>query len=560
MAIAAFIIGAILGSGSPAADAAARFADAWARQDFSAMHAELTDDTARRYPMKRFTKLYEEAETTATLSSVEHGDPDGPHSVSDRDVVTVPLTLHTNAFGDLSGHLDLPVDGDSIAWEPNLVFPGVGRGEQLARRMQVPKRAPILAKDGTPLAEGSAAARSSPIGAAATSVVGETGAPKRKDARALAMLGFPPGSSTGISGIEQAFNQRLAGKPGGQLLAAKGSRGGGRELASSEPVDGEPVHTTVDPDVQRATVSALGSTYGGVAVLDAQKGSVLGLAGIAFSAPQPPGSSFKVVTTTAGLDAGVVKLSDEFPVQTSTNVEGREIANAYDEPCGGNLTESFAESCNTVFAPLGVDVGAERLVSTAEDFGFNSTPELFNAEATAIVKPPESTIPTKFPSDLDLAVSAIGQGEVLATPLELASISQTIAAGGTRSPTALVTDRGLGPDAKPVEVTSRATAGTVRDLMVQVVTSGTGQAAALPGIQVAGKTGTAELGPKPFSSQTEPTQPGAQPEQKVDAWFTSFAPAGAPKLAVGVMVVNADGDGGEVAAPIAREVLASGLG
>jgi peptidoglycan glycosyltransferase len=557
MALAAFILGAVVGSGSPAGDAVGRFADAWVRQDFSAMHAELTDDAASRYPKKRFEQLYREAETTATLSSLQHGDPDGPHSVSGRDVVSLPVTIGTKAFGDLGGNIDFPVEGDSIAWEPNLVFPGLARGDRLTRRTQVPKRGAILAEDGTPLAQGSAAARSSSIEGAA-SVAGETGVPKAKQGRQMARLGFPHGNTTGTTGLERAFNVRLSGKPGGQLLATKGSSG--RQLASSEPVDGQPVHTTVDPHLQQAAVSALGSTYGGVAVLDAKTGSIRGLAGIAFSAPQPPGSSFKVVTTTAALDAGIVKLSDTFPVQTSANIEGREVANAYDEACGGSLTESFAESCNSVFAPMGVDVGAEKLVSTAERFGFNSPPELYNTQATAIVKPPESSIPNDIASDLDVGVSAIGQGQVLATPLELASISQTIAAGGTRSPTALVTDKGLGPDAKPVKVTSTATAGTVRDLMIQVVRTGTGTSAALPNIQVAGKTGTAELGAKALTPEGEPPSPSAQPEQKVDAWFTSFAPAGSPRLAVAVMVVNADGDGGEVAAPIARQVLASGLG
>jgi penicillin-binding protein A len=106
---------------------------------------------------------------------------------------------------------------------------------------------------------------------------------------------------------------------------------------------------------------------------------------------------------------------------------------------------------------------------------------------------------------------------------------------------------------------SPALAATLRDLMIGVVSSGTGVAAALPGIQVAGKTGTAELGPKPL----EPGQklkPGEEPEQKIDAWFTGFAPAGDPQLAVAAMVVDAPGDGGTVAAPIVRAVLAAGLG
>ena len=110
-----------------------------------------------------------------------------------------------------------------------------------------------------------------------------------------------------------------------------------------------------------------------------------------------------------------------------------------------------------------------------------------------------------------------------------------------------------------MRVTSEEVAKTVRNLMIQVVQGGTGTAAALPGIQVAGKTGTAELGPKPLEpGQQAPS--GAAPEQKVDAWFTAFAPANDPKLAAAAMVVDADGDGGTVAAPIVRQVLAAGLG
>jgi penicillin-binding protein A len=96
----------------------------------------------------------------------------------------------------------------------------------------------------------------------------------------------------------------------------------------------------------------------------------------------------------------------------------------------------------------------------------------------------------------------------------------------------------------------------VRDLMIGVVESGTGTASAIQGIEVAGKTGTAELGPAPLAPGEEG---GEEPEQDVDAWFTAFAPANNPQIAVAVMVVNAEGDGGTVAAPIAREVLTAGL-
>src|SRR5262249_19325190 len=155
------------------------------------------------------------------------------------------------------------------------------------------------------------------------------------------------------------------------------------------------------------------------------------------------------------------------------------------------FVEAFAESCNSVFVPLGPKVGSDRLVGTAERYGFNSPPSLFDERALRTLNPPESTIPTSIPDDVELGVTAIGQGEVLATPLEMASVAQTVANGGVRSPTSLVRDRSLQPAAGPVRVTSGQTAASLRELMIRVVTSGTGTAAALPGVQVAGKTGTA---------------------------------------------------------------------
>jgi cell division protein FtsI/penicillin-binding protein 2 len=468
------------------------------------------------------------------------------------------VTLHTNAFGNISRELTLPLDGGKVDWSPTLVFPGLRRDERLVRHTIVPKRAPILAKAGTPLAAGPATARTSPLGAAATAVAGSVSTPKPRQEPELMKLGFPPGSPTGATGLELAFNKRLAGHPGGELVAVstggKKPAAGGRVLASSKPSPGKPVHTTIDPDLQRATVAALGSTYGGVTALDTRTGEVRAVAGIAFSAPQPPGSTFKLVTTTAALESGDVKVSDTFPIQTSTTVDGRQIDNAHQEACGGSFAEAFAQSCNSVFAPLGPKVGSEKMVDTAEAYGFNSPPTLYDESAVKTAGIPDSTLPKKITSDVDLAVTAIGQGEVLATPLEMASVAQAIGNGGVLSPTALVTDRALRSSTKPTRVTSTDIATTLRGLMIGVVTSGTGTAAAVPGIQVAGKTGTAELGP------VTGKETGADTEQRLDAWFTAFAPATDPKLAVAAMVVNASGDGGTIAAPIVQQVMASGLG
>jgi peptidoglycan glycosyltransferase len=561
LAAAAFILGATLAASRTELPSVQRFADAWESQDFADMYAEVSPETAGRYSLSRFTDNYGKAQETATVTKVTTGEVSASDS-DGRQVAVMPVSIDTNAFGEVSGEIQLPLDGDHVAWSPNLVFPGLGEGERLVRRTRVPDRAPILARDGTPLAEGPATARSSPLGSAAQAAAGEVSSPSPEQNQEQMQGGFPPGTPTGTSGLELAFNDRLAGQPGGQLVAAPakpGSDAGQTQvIATSKPVAGTAVHTTIDPGLQRAATAALGGQYGGVAVLDAQNGSVLALAGIALSGPQPPGSTFKVITTTAALDAGVVKLTDQFPVQTSTIVGGREVANAHNEACGGTFAEAFAESCNSVFVPLGPKVGSDRLVGTAERYGFNSPPSLFDSEALRALNPPESTIPTSIPDEVDLGVTAIGQGQVLATPLEMASVAQTVANGGIRSPTALVRDRSLRPVATPVRVTSEGTAATLRELMIRVVTSGTGTAAALPAVQVAGKTGTAELGPKAL--EPGQAQSAAVAEQNVDAWFTGFAPASQPKLVAAAMVVNASGDGGTVAAPIVQQVLAAGLG
>ena len=296
---------------------------------------------------------------TATITSVSTGE------VSEQgDAAVAPIRFQTNIFGELAGDLSVPISDDQVAWTPNLVYPGLTADERLSRRTRAPGRAAILATDRSPLAEGPAAART--VGTAALAVVGEVGAPSRAQARELSSQGFPPGTLTGTSGLELAFNERLAGRPGGQLLAVSAADenkvDAGRVLATTEPVRGKAVRTAINPDVQDSAVAALGATYGGAAVLDAKTGDVLGLAGLAYSAPQPPGSTFKIITATGALDAGIVKTSDEFPVESSNSEIGREIPNAHDELCGGSFAESFAESCNTVFAPLGARLGGEKLV------------------------------------------------------------------------------------------------------------------------------------------------------------------------------------------------------
>jgi len=555
IALVAFIVGITAGkSGSPDKDAAGRFAHAWTERDFKAMYAELNEASRGQVNLKNFEAAYREAEETATARAIEASSPGDPKSSGDAKVVPVKMTVQTVAFGSVEQDLDVPYADGGIEWNASLVFPGLRDGEELAADVELAERAPILARDGTALAEGPAEEREHPIGSAAIDVTGEVGEAPEEEWPQLARHGFSPETPVGVSGLERAFNARLAGKPGGKLLAVAADGSSVRTLAQSKPQKGAPVKTTIDPGLQEAAVSALAGRSGGVAVLDAQKGDVRALAGQAFSAPQPPGSTFKIVTTTAALEADKVSLDDEFEITNGVNVGGRFLNNANGEYCGGTFRQAFAESCNAVFAPLGPAVGNDKLVETAERFGFNAPPSLYAPKVVREVEPEESTIPTEIGEEIDLGVSAIGQGEVLATPLEMANVAQTVGNKGVRMPTSIVANKKLRPHAEPVEVMSPQIANEMTELMIGVVTEGTGTAGAIPEAQVAGKTGTAELGPKPGEEESE------NPVQIKDAWFSAFAPAEKAKLAVGVLLIEAEAAGGEVAAPIAAEVLSAGLG
>jgi peptidoglycan glycosyltransferase len=570
LALTAFITGAVMAAGSAEQDMAERFVEAWAAQDFAAMHGELSDSAKEEYPLQQFTAAYQQAQSASTAEAINPGGAKNPNE----GVVEVEVGIRTALFDQIDGSLRLPLDGETIAWAPHLTFPDLQEEERVGRRLTLGERAAILAKKGVALARGSAEARSSPLGRAAIDIAGEVGTPDAQLKARLTKAGYPANQDAGVSGLELAFNSRLQGRPGGELLAVPdGTRlpdvpqkVEGRVLATAEQTPGEPVQTTIDPRLQEATVNALGGRVGGIVVLDAKSGAVRALAGSAYSAPRPPGSTFKVITTTGALEENKVKLSDTFePVETinpAPEQGAAEIENAHDEPCGGTFVEAFAKSCNTVFAPLGIDVGEKKLVETAKAYGWNQDPSLYDEEATNAADPGPMTIPNKLGTATDLAATAIGQGQVLATPLGMASVAQTVAANGKRSPTPIVTDPELQSDAETVTVASPEIARTLKGLMRSVVTSGTGTQAALAGVQVAGKTGTAELGPKPNQPppKVDPeTGEPEDPEQIVDAWFIAFAPLRKPKLAIATWLADADADGGEVAAPLAAQVLGAAL-
>ena len=354
-------------------------------------------------------------------------------------VVPVPIAVGTVAFGSVEEELELPYEDGGIAWDPSLVFPGLREGEQLEKPRSSWRRGRRSSpRDGAPLAEGPAEEREHPLGSSAIDVTGEVGSRRRRGPGATGAAGVPP-RHPGRDQRPRAGVQRAPRRQAGRLAAGRDrARDSVRVLGPGQTQPGAPVKTTIDPEIQEAAVSALAGRAGGVAVLDTRNGDVRALAGQAFSAPQPPGSTFKMITTTAALQQGEVSLDDEFEITDGINVGGRFIYNAGGEYCGGTFREAFAESCNAVFAPLGPEIGNDDLVEKAEQFGFNSPPALYAPRVVREVEPAESTIPTEIGEEIDLGVSAIGQGEVLATPLQMATVAQTIANGGVREPTSIV--------------------------------------------------------------------------------------------------------------------------
>jgi penicillin-binding protein A len=269
----------------------------------------------------------------------------------------------------------------------------------------------------------------------------------------------------------------------------------------------------------------------------------------------PPGSTFKVVTATAAIDSGAAT-----PETIIDGSSPREISGTPLENFGGTdfgpitVTDALTNSVNTVFAQLGEKVGRSTLVEYMKRYGFFEDPKLDFPEDEMIASGIRRADGDLVEDGFDVGRVAIGQGglegEIRATPLQMAEVAATIANGG-RLMKPRLTDRVLRDDGRvkeritpdlQAEVMKESTAKELTEMMGRVVEEGTGTQAALAGIQVAGKSGTAEVG-----ANREFTQP----------WFIAFAPIDDPRMAVAVTLERTQGQGGTVAAPIARQVLES---
>jgi peptidoglycan glycosyltransferase len=385
----------------------------------------------------------------------------------------------------------------------------------------------------------------------------------------------PIGEPTGIEG---ALNAQLAGTSSDQVLDRL------QNIVTNQDPKGASVELTIQPKVQKAAYDALGSLRGAVVALDPKTGKVLAMVSkpsfdpnaianhstgvAAYNALSsrkvdplvnraisgdlnPPGSTFKLISASAALESGKYSPSSSFPSPTSYTLPGTStvIHNADGEYCGSAKKASIATalslSCNIPFAQLGIKLGDDALRTQAEKFGFGKPLSI-----------PLKVTPSQYPSgDLDAAQTAqtaFGQYEDRATPMQMAMIAATIGNGGVEMKPNLV-EKVVSPSLETVQQfsakslgnpVSAKTASEVKAMMLSSVNSGAATNARIVGVDVAGKTGTAQNGTgEPYT-----------------LWFTGFAPASDPRVAVAVVIENGgglgqSGVGNQIAAPIARQVM-----
>ena len=421
-----------------------------------------------------------------------------------------------------------------VAWSPAAIHPALGAGQTLLSVRQPQERAPLVGLDGTPLTGEDAA----DLPALSAQVLGRVAT---LDEVGVAALGGPylPGDQAGVSGLEAAYESRLAGRPSGEVRVVDDRDELVEVLHTFPGEEGVPVQTTFDVDVQAAAEAALNraSNPSALVAIDAPTGQVRAVANRptsgfnrALVGRYPPGSTFKVVTATALLDAGVTP-GTEVSCPARASVDGYRFSNAGGEVLGDiPFAMAFYRSCNTAFVQLVDELEPNLLVVAAEGYGFNSAFDLPIPAETGSFPEPAGPI--------ERASAAIGQGRVTATPLHMATVAAAVASGTWHEPTVtLSTDTAAGSPSNNRPLPA-GVATTLRELMLRVVEEGTGTAARLPGEPVGGKTGTAEFG------RADPP--------RTHAWFIGFR----GDLAVAVLVEDA-GFGGSVAAPIARQFFSA---
>jgi peptidoglycan glycosyltransferase len=360
----------------------------------------------------------------------------------------------------------------------------------------------------------------------------------------------------GRAGLELFYNDQLVGRPD-ELTGIIDS------LTEKTRV-GNDLRTTLVPKAQKVANDALAGREGAVVALDVKTGAVRVLAGTPSFDPNhpekgstfntatqglyPPGSTFKTVTASAAIDSGRYQPDSRVSGKNGKVISGTPLNNFGSQDYGEiTLTEALTNSVNTVWAEVGVELGRNRMQEYMDRFGFGEKPPMDYPDRQMVSSGPRARngdLISMTSSRVDVGRTAIGQALLLVTPLQMATVAQTIGNGGMRMEPRLV-EKVIDPDGRTVDeplpqeaerVMSPESAAQVGTMMKSVVREGSGTAAALQGVELAGKTGTAEID----------IARGIN-----DLWFIGFT----DDVAVAVVIEREQGQGGIVAAPIAKRVL-----
>jgi peptidoglycan glycosyltransferase len=377
----------------------------------------------------------------------------------------------------------------------------------------------------------------------------------------------------GQTGLERSRNAALNGQTGTNLQTILDQLQGKRQ-------QGDEVLTTLDPKAQQKAITALGEHHGAVVALDPRDGAVKVMVSTPSFDPSrlpsrgayeqltkdtqgrplvnratqfgyAPGSTFKVVTATAAIDTGQFTQQSTLSGRNDLLVSGVPLGNDNDESYGQiTLTEALAKSVNTVWAQVAEKLGKQTMARYMNRFGFDRKPELDypTEEMSSSGEHLGAKILSPTSPRVDVGRMGIGQDKLEVVPLQMAEVAAAVANHG-RLMAPHLTERIVDPDGRTVQQVSArvqsvvmkpSTASAVTSMMEAVVSEGTGIEAQIPGVQVAGKTGTAE------------TQIGAAIN---NVWFIAFAPATKPRVAIAVTLEHVPGQGASFAAPVAREVM-----
>ncbi|GAA3097742.1 penicillin-binding transpeptidase domain-containing protein [Streptosporangium carneum] len=503
-------------------ETAQRFVAAWQAGDLNAMRAELGAQNPafdKTYQDMRKNLAVETAEMR--LNSVkETGDGTG------QAAYTAALRLRDIGEWSYSGTLDLAVVDHHwrVKWSPSAVHPRLTDGASFALKTKWPERARITAAGGERIDGGTA-------GGSVQQLVGYLDKATEKDVKTLGAP-YKAGDAIGRGGLQQTFQQHLAGAPATEIQIVGADRKTIKSVGEIDGKDGKDLKTSLDLRVQRAAADAvrdLKQTASLVAIRPST-GEILAVANNqggfnrALDGNYPPGSTFKAITAIGLLASGMTP-GEQVTCPKDVTVGGLPIRNSHHAGYGAvTFSDAFAYSCNTTFAPLAQErLGADKLVRAAELFGFNKP---LNIGVPAA----KGSFP-KAQSGAELAAESFGQGRITASPLLMASVGAALADGTWRPPTLVPS---IEQKAEPQELPS-GVLPKIHQMMSAVVTKGTAKDARLPS-GTRGKTGTAEFGP--------------QDDLKTHAWFMGFR----GDLAFAVIVEEGSG-GGAVAAPVAASFL-----